>query len=235
MAWKKFWATVDWTARADFVGTIVALFFDWKTWAIALFAGGVVSLWAAIEQRSPLEILIIALIAIACVAIIIAFLISLIQHVRRRPKSVLDPQKTDLTLSMLGGNVFKPSIDANLTTLALDVRVWNNGQSSIISEWSLIVVPVNQTPAIGQYTPIDNIIRVGGKNNSVVLRPEQDIGAKTSSVPVTETPIEGIAMFHIAMNYNNVVHQQTCLEVTIKDKFGTPKTFKKIMGEWLRR
>src|SRR5262245_58902668 len=68
-----FWQWYDRAARVDFGVTLLGYIFDWRTWLVAVFSGGGGTfLWAAVEGRSPVEVWLMALVAIACFAIIIA-------------------------------------------------------------------------------------------------------------------------------------------------------------------
>jgi hypothetical protein len=68
----RFWQWYDRGARVDFDVTLLGYIFDWRTWLVAVFSGGGAFLWAVIEGRSPVEVWLMALVAVACFAIIIA-------------------------------------------------------------------------------------------------------------------------------------------------------------------
>jgi hypothetical protein len=79
-----FWRWFDRGSRMDFGGTVLAFLWDWKTWAAALVPGGVVTfLWAAIKDRDPLDVWLMAIIATAGWIIIIAGVSAVISRIRR--------------------------------------------------------------------------------------------------------------------------------------------------------
>ena len=68
---RRFWRWYDRGSRVDFGGTLLSLLWDWRTWLAALLPGGIVTfLWAAIKDRDPLDVWVMAVIAFAgCVII----------------------------------------------------------------------------------------------------------------------------------------------------------------------
>jgi hypothetical protein len=72
MAWDRIWRWYDRAGRLDFAGTMLGWVFDWKTWLFSAMGGGATLLWAAIDGRSSLDVWLLALMAAACMIIIIS-------------------------------------------------------------------------------------------------------------------------------------------------------------------
>jgi hypothetical protein len=81
MAWDRIWRWYDRAGRLDFAGTMLGWVFDWKTWLFSAMGGGVTLLWAAIDGRSSLDVWLLALMATACMIIIISGVAALWQRV----------------------------------------------------------------------------------------------------------------------------------------------------------
>jgi hypothetical protein len=85
-----FWRWFDRGARVDFAGTLLGLIFDWRTWLAGIFGGGGVTfLWAAIEGRSPLEVYLMAIFAVACFVVIIAGIAAAMKTIKRPAFEIL--------------------------------------------------------------------------------------------------------------------------------------------------
>jgi hypothetical protein len=76
---RGFWRYYDRASRVDFGGTLLGLVFDWKAWISTAIGGGggvVTFLWAAIAERSALDVWVLALLAAAALNAAIYFAIS---------------------------------------------------------------------------------------------------------------------------------------------------------------
>jgi hypothetical protein len=91
-----FWRWYDRAARIDFAGTLLGIFFDWKTWAV--WAGGtVVSLFiSSYGPWTPGQAWLAALIGGACIAIIYIALSLFVYQLRsQRRSSLAKPEDVD--------------------------------------------------------------------------------------------------------------------------------------------
>ena len=88
MGFERFWRGYDWLARGDLA---VGWIFDWRKWLWGLVpsGGGMTFLWAAIENRSPLNVWIAAVVVMAALAIFVYFSIVILEKIR--PPNILDP------------------------------------------------------------------------------------------------------------------------------------------------
>lgn len=74
-----FWKHYDRASRVDFGGTLLGIIFDWKGWITGAFAGGggaMTFLWAAIADRSALDVWVLAVVVAAALAAFSYFSIS---------------------------------------------------------------------------------------------------------------------------------------------------------------
>jgi hypothetical protein len=80
-----FWQWYDRGARIDFAGTLLSLLWDWKAWLVGGAGGVVTFLASAVRDRDPLDVWVLALLAMAAVAVIVHFL-------RFRPMLATEPE-----------------------------------------------------------------------------------------------------------------------------------------------
>ena len=96
-----FWKWYDRGARVDFAGTLLGFIFDWKGWISGIsggLGGGMTYLWAAIANRDPLDVTVLALVVAACLILIVYFGISLLEKFKRPEKPTnegVPEQKTE--------------------------------------------------------------------------------------------------------------------------------------------
>ena len=79
---ERFWRQYDRAARVDFGGTLLGLVFDWKAWLSAAVGGGggaMTFLTAAIQDRSPLDVWIFAIVSSAALMAAVYFAISILE------------------------------------------------------------------------------------------------------------------------------------------------------------
>jgi hypothetical protein len=142
--------------------------------------------------------------------------------------------KPELHLAILGGNVFIPD-GHSLTGIALDTRVWNTGVHSVVTSWDLVVMPKGTIPTIAQLTPIPEIIRVNGMQNSAIIRASNALDSKVKATPVGPIPVEGILLFYVKLPQHIVLDDDTKLVLTAKDIFDVETCKVQRMGDWLKR
>jgi hypothetical protein len=144
--------------------------------------------------------------------------------------------KPELRLSMLGGNFFtttKPN-GKNITGIALTARVWNTGTPSIVSDWSLMIIPQGATPIRAQLAQIPERLPVQGLYSSPVLRASDALDSKVKTTQVGRTPVEGTLLFYVELPLNTVLDPNTRLELTATDEYEVETSPKvKRMGDWL--
>jgi hypothetical protein len=82
MGFERFWRGYDWLARADLA---MGWIFDWRKWLWGLVpsGGGMTFLWAAIKDRSPLDVWIAATIVMAALAVFVYFLIAILEKYKK--------------------------------------------------------------------------------------------------------------------------------------------------------
>jgi hypothetical protein len=147
------------------------------------------------------------------------------------------PKNPDLRRSISeGGNVFIPvaedlRVRDRFTGIALKAKIWNVGAPSVAIEWSLFVIPQNVTPVVAQLTTIPESLRLEGPINSVI-RASDSLEAKTKTVPVKMTPVEGVLLFVVPLTQEIVLIPSTRLELTVKDINGIETKVSKLIGDW---
>lgn len=153
------------------------------------------------------------------------------------PATTSTSDRPQIMLSLLGGNIFNPKAPdlRFLTGIALDVRIWNNGRPSPITEWRLTVIPPGRSPAIAQLTEISDLLRLGGAKNSAVLRTADDLSRKLAHEDVGTKPTDGTVLFYVKLDKPLVMLDETQIELSVKDLFGKETVVKQRMGDWLSR
>jgi hypothetical protein len=99
--WEKFWRWYDRVARLDFAGNLLSAVFDWKTWIWGLVPGGgaVTFFWAAVANRSALDVWVLTFIVMASIAAAIHYGLLVIDRFRgakaEAPIHSLPAEKSD--------------------------------------------------------------------------------------------------------------------------------------------
>src|SRR5258708_2960717 len=93
MDWRRLTSWLDWTTRTDF---IVSFIFDWRKWLWALVpsGGGMTFLWAAIDNRSPLDVWIAAAVVMAALAFVVFVALKIIEARKNKVSAVAKPGTT---------------------------------------------------------------------------------------------------------------------------------------------
>jgi hypothetical protein len=125
MLGDKFWRWFDRGSRADFGGTLLGFFFDWKTAISTTFggSGGAVTLLVtAIQGRPFIDVCILAIAAAAALVALVYFSISLLEKLKNGRVSKLPDTLTTVAKGTL------PALDripiTELLKMATD-RGWN--------------------------------------------------------------------------------------------------------------
>jgi len=148
------------------------------------------------------------------------------------------PNKPKLAISMLGANVFIPEaedVKDKFTGIAIESRVWNTGSPSIISKWSLKILPSGSQPVLAQFTKMPDQLSIKGQFNNRELTAAMSLEDKTSSKKVTSDPVQGTLLFYVPLEQKTVIAPTTSWELSANDVFGHKTSTKKIMGDWLSR
>jgi len=97
--------------------------------------------------------------------------------------AIFPTAKPNLKLSMYGANVFipeAPDVRSKLTGIALNVKVWNIGGPTVVTEWNLFITAPGTVPVVAQLTRVPAHLRLGGPVNSAVIQGSDDLEPKTA-------------------------------------------------------
>jgi hypothetical protein len=109
------WRWFDRGARVDFVGTLLGLIFDWRTWLAGIFSGGGMTfLWAAIEGWSPLQVYLMAIFASACFVIIIAGVVAAVKTIRRAAFEIVYDQNDPNCVQPIANSATRFSVQLHM-------------------------------------------------------------------------------------------------------------------------
>lgn len=145
--------------------------------------------------------------------------------------------KPEIRLNLLGGNIFDPTAAPwkdQICGIALDVRVWNTGSPSIITEWGLVIVSRGNTPIIAQLTKMPEQLTATGEYNGAILRATDALDTKTAFNEVGRGVVEGILLFYARIKRDDLEHPDTRLELYAKDAYERETKAVIRMGQWLR-
>ncbi|HVI28317.1 hypothetical protein [Hansschlegelia sp.] len=145
--------------------------------------------------------------------------------------------KPEIRLNLLGGNIFNPAMAPwkdQICGVALDVRVWNTGSPSIITEWGLVIVSRGNTPIIAQLTKMPEQLTTTGEYNGAILRAADALDTKTAFNEVGRGVVEGILLFYARIKRDELEHPDTRLELYAKDAYERETKAVIRMGQWLR-
>jgi hypothetical protein len=140
------------------------------------------------------------------------------------PPSLPTPtQKTDLKMSVSGGNVFdpeSPDVKGHYTGIALRTSVWNTGVPSIAVDWSLFVIPKGKSPIRAQLSGIPATLALRGPNGSTIIRAPEALDLMTIRNPVQTVVVEGVLLFYVPLQRSVILDADTNLELSVKDAQG---------------
>lgn len=143
--------------------------------------------------------------------------------------------RPDLRLTLLGGNIFVPNGDNDLTGLALDVRIHNIGTPTIATGWKLEIRNTNTTRA--QLTKQPELLTLNGAARQVVLHASDSLERKAIYIPLRdgEAPREGWLLFYVPLTKHIVQSSDTILHLSVEDSRGHEFHTDQRMGDWLQR
>ena len=139
---------------------------------------------------------------------------------------------------LLGANIFVPTapdLHRSTTGIAIDARIWNLGRPSRVTDWKLVVISQGSKPILAQYTEIPDQLRLGGGTNSSILRAADDLSKKVLDADVTAVPVQGAVLFYITLLKSSVMNDDTVLELSFVDVFGTETVARHRTGDWMHR
>lgn len=139
----------------------------------------------------------------------------------------------ELHLTVSGANIFIPNERPELTGIAVNARIWNTGAPSIVTNWSMKIIPNGETPVVAQLTAVPNVLRVTGISISTNILASDSLETKTNNTHVGITPIFGVLLFYVALPKNIVQANNTCWEITAKDINEKETKIVQLVGNWL--
>ena len=142
------------------------------------------------------------------------------------PASTDAISKPDLRFRIIGGSAAvpdEPRWKAEYVDVIWDVRIWNTGERSILTDWSFVVLPANAAPITGQIIDIPDTLSYSGKAPSVI-RGENSLVEKTKNTAVGITPVEGKLRFLVKTDQSALLSPTTRWQFTFRDIYSTPFT-----------
>ena len=89
----------------------------------------------------------------------------------RASASVPSVSKPELHLTISGGNVFIPTEMPTWTGIGLDVRIWNTGSPSVVTEWTMKITANGGSSVRAQLTAMPNVLNGSGPDLSPIFHP----------------------------------------------------------------
>jgi hypothetical protein len=154
---------------------------------------------------------------------------------RRNIHSAAVIQRPEFHLTIPGANIFIPDAQPTWTGVGVDARIWNTGAPSIVTDWSMKIVPNGGDAVNAQLTAMPNVLSATGSFNSTKLLAANSLEAKTRDTPVGATPVEGVLLFYIALPKAAVQAPDTRWEITVKDIYESETRVTQLIGDWLSR
>ncbi|MFZ1961928.1 MAG: hypothetical protein WAU78_00405 [Roseiarcus sp.] len=145
------------------------------------------------------------------------------------------PQHPELRIAMSGANVFVPDKIPGVTGIGLDAKIWNTGALSIVTVWSLVVIPNGAKPVVAQLTQMPNVLTANGPFNSARLLAGNSLEAKTKDTTVGDEPVSGVLLFYVQLPQDVVVAPNTVWTLIAKDAFEKETQISQLMGDWIQR
>ena len=148
------------------------------------------------------------------------------------------PLKPEIRFTVPGGAIFTPdALDwrNEYTGIVLDIHAWNTGQPSIVTEWSLVVIPTGKIPMIAQNTIMPEMMRAAGPTNSMVIKGAESFIDHTKATPIGSVPVDGKLLFYVKLRGEIVKDADTIFELSLRDAYGTESIRRQRIGDWLAR
>ena len=144
-------------------------------------------------------------------------------------------QKPEFHLHVAGGNIFTPDGIPSATGIALETKIWNTGAPSIVTSWTMKVIPNGGSAVIAQLTAMPNVLTARGNAGSSRILAKDSLEEKTKAKEVGATPVEGILLFYVLLPHEVVTSSETVLILTAKDINEKEASFTQLVGNWLQR
>jgi hypothetical protein len=144
-------------------------------------------------------------------------------------------RRPELHLAVSGGGIFIPDGDPSLTGINLNARVWNTGAPSIVTAWSLRVIPNGQAGVSAQLTTMPNVLSASGPVNSARILGADSLEVKAAGSPVGITPVSGSLLFYVRLPMKVVKDGGTIFEIVARDIYEKETVVVQLIGDWLQR
>jgi hypothetical protein len=152
-----------------------------------------------------------------------------------RGGGVVAPLRPELRLMIQGANVFIPDLQPTWTGIGVDARIWNTGKPSIVTGWSMTIIPNGKPPIVAQLTQMPNVLTAHGPFNSSRLLAENSLELKTKDTPVETMPVSGALLFYVALLKDIVQASDTKWEIVANDIYEKETRVSHLVGDWLQR
>ena len=239
MDWRRLVFGLDWTTRIDF---IVSFIFDWRKWLWGLVpsGGGVTFLWAAIDNRSPLDVWIAAMVVMAALAFVVFVTLKVIEGSKdRAPVAIAKPaaspsgqnlDKFDTGLPHLMVH-FKPRIPYETSVISnghvlSTVKIGLKASGRALSNCRVSVEKIAPQPKLTGGLPIllgggDFIVRPDDPETLIDIASQWDhTNQFRFAAPLA--PVYGGALNYLDDNIARVVE----IKIAVGDEFQKTATFK---------
>jgi hypothetical protein len=159
-----------------------------------------------------------------------------LQFVRKTSKVTPRPTEPDLRLAITGWRSFTPKPDDGTTGLIVDIRVWNLGQPSVVTKWSLSVL-TKEGPAAETYpSTLQTDFPLNFNNGAIsqMVRASEFIETSTCNTPISATPITGKLIFSLPFREEFFTKSVTHMELTVQDIREKRSRATQAVGGWGR-
>lgn len=133
-------------------------------------------------------------------------------------------QKPDLKFTVSGGGAALPS-DPNwkddYTDVVWDVRIWNTGTPTFLTDFSFVVLPRDGAPIIGLPLAIPDVLSLSGKVPSII-KGDESLLKKVENRPIGLTPMEGKVRFLVKVSQKTLLDPNTQWQFSARDSYSTP-------------
>ncbi|GEM_PF-3969495 len=141
--------------------------------------------------------------------------------------------RPQLRLIVQGANIFQLDQKPTWTGIMVHARIWNTGAPSVVTEWSMAIIP-NGAPAVAaQFTKFPVELVVSGAAGSRKFTQTDSLDMKTDATLVNDVPVSGSLFFIVEMPKEVVQAMNTTWIISAKDIHQQETSVTQLVGAWL--
>ena len=143
---------------------------------------------------------------------------------------VRERRKPEFRLKISSANIFTFGEAPMRTGIVLGAKIWNMGGRSVVTDWSLSVIPKGGPPEVAKLRAIPDQLRLAGQSPTVIYAADA-LDIKTSAENIPKKPLKGKLLFQVLLEHQTVVNQSTAFELSSTDIYGTRFSVRTTVGE----